>query len=181
MNSKPRREFRDRDRDRDRRERPFDDSLFEKVVHIGRCSKVVSGGRRFSFSALVVVGNRNGSVGVGYGRANGVPEAVRKATDHARSAMQPFALKDGTIPHGVIGLADGGRVMLRPAAPGTGLIAGGGIRAVLEAFGAKNILSKSMRSNNALATVRATMNALGQLRTYETILALRGKSHNKNS
>jgi small subunit ribosomal protein S5 len=177
MNSKPKRGFKDRAGDR----RPAEDSLFEKVVHVGRCSKVVSGGRRFSFSALVVVGNKEGSVGVGYGRAHEVPEAVRKASEHARNNMRPFTLKDGSIPHEVVGHADGGQVMLKPAAPGTGLIAGGGIRAVLEAFGVKNVLSKSMRSNNPLATVRATMDAIKQLRSYETILALRGKTYSNRS
>ncbi|MDR1437946.1 MAG: 30S ribosomal protein S5 [Puniceicoccales bacterium] len=151
-------------------------NLAEKVVHIGRCSKVVSGGRRFSFSALVVVGDKNGSVGVGYGRAHEVPEAVRKATEYAKSNMRRFALEDATIPHEIIGNADGGCVLLKPAAPGTGLIAGGGIRAVLELVGVKNVLSKSMRSNNALATVRATINALGRLRSVEEVFKGRGKN-----
>ncbi|MDR0428791.1 MAG: 30S ribosomal protein S5 [Puniceicoccales bacterium] len=156
-----------------------ENQLAEKVVHIGRCSKVVSGGRRFSFSALVVVGNKNGSVGVGYGRAHEVPEAVRKATEHARNNMRPFALENATIPHATKGRADGGAVMLKPAAHGTGLIAGGGIRAVLELVGVKNVLSKSMRSHNALATVRATMDALGKLRSHEAVYKMRGKHYER--
>jgi small subunit ribosomal protein S5 len=111
------------------------DALIEKVVHVGRCSKVVSGGRRFSFSALVVVGNKKGKVGVGYGRAHEVADAVRKAGGRARNHMVDFTLKGSTIPHDVIGHADGGVVLIKPATRGTGLIAGGGIRAVLEVAG----------------------------------------------
>ena len=150
--------------------------LIEKVVHINRCAKVVKGGRRFSFAALVVVGDGNGNVGLGYGKAKEVPDAIKKATDRARGKMKSVSLKDNTIPHEVIGESDGGVVMLRPATPGTGVIAGGGVRAVLEAVGLKDVLSKSLGSNNDMAMVNATLAALYQLRTLETISKLRGKS-----
>jgi small subunit ribosomal protein S5 len=149
--------------------------LEEKVIHVGRCSKVVQGGRRFSFSALVVVGDRAGRVGVGYGRGREVPEAVRKANEKAKNAMRAYSLRGTTIPHEVIGEADGGKVFLRPASEGTGLVAGGGVRAVLELVGAKNILSKSMRSSNSLSTVRATLDALKKLRSHERVMQLRGR------
>lgn len=150
--------------------------LIEKVVHINRCAKVVKGGRRFSFAALVVVGDGNGNVGLGYGKAKEVPDAIKKATDRARGKMKSVSLKDNTIPHEVVGESDGGVVMLRPATPGTGVIAGGGVRAVLEAVGVKDVLSKSLGSNNDMAMVNATLAALYQLRTLETISKLRGKS-----
>ena len=149
--------------------------FFEKVVHINRCSKVVKGGRRFSFAALVVVGDQNGRVGYGYGKAQMVPDAIRKGTDQARKTMKLYHLSGDTIPHQVHGKADGGRVFLRPARPGTGIIAGGGVRAVLEAVGIKNILSKSMGSNNHLAVVTATIQGLQQLRTSEIISSIRGE------
>jgi small subunit ribosomal protein S5 len=152
-----------------------DESQFEKVVHINRCAKVVKGGRRFSFAALVVTGDGNGSVGYGFGKAKEVPEAIRKGTEQARKHMQKVNLKGDTIPHDVIGDADGGRVMLKPAGAGTGVIAGGGVRAVLEAAGIKNVLSKSLGSNNQLAVVQATINGLKQLRTIEQVRSLRGK------
>jgi small subunit ribosomal protein S5 len=151
-----------------------DDGQFEKVVHINRCAKVVKGGRRFSFAALVVTGDGNGSVGYGFGKAKEVPEAIRKGTEQARKHMQKVNLKGDTIPHEVIGDADGGRVMLKPAGAGTGVIAGGGVRAVLEAAGIKNVLSKSLGSNNQLAVVQATINGLKQLRTIEQVRRLRG-------
>ena len=150
-----------------------ENALFEKVVHINRCAKVVAGGRRFSFSALVVVGDREGNVGVGYGKAKEVPECIRKGTEQARKNMAPVALKNNTIPHEVLGEHDGGRILLRPAVPGTGVIAGGGVRAVLEAAGVKDVLTKSLRSNNPGAMVFATLDALNQLRTRETIRKLR--------
>jgi small subunit ribosomal protein S5 len=150
-----------------------DSGLFEKVVHINRCAKVVAGGRRFSFSALVVVGDKEGKVGVGYGKAKEVPECIRKGTEQAKKNMAPVAVKNNTIPHEVMGEHDGGRIMLRPAVPGTGVIAGGGVRAVLEAAGIKDVLTKSLRSNNPGAMVFATLDALNQLRTKETIQALR--------
>jgi len=145
----------------------------DKVVHINRCSKVVKGGRRFNFAALVVAGDGKGRVGVGYGKAKEVPDAIRKGTDRAHRALVHVNLRGNTIPHEVIGHADGGVVMLRPAAPGTGLIAGGGVRAVLEVAGYKDVLSKSMGSNNPQAIVKATLDGLSKLRTLEQIKSLR--------
>ena len=147
--------------------------LIEKVVHINRCAKVVKGGRRFTFSALVVIGDGAGKIGLGYGKAKEVPDAIKKASSRARKVMKAVSLKDGTIPHEVVGEFDGGVVMLRPASQGMGVIAGGGVRAVLEAVGVKDVLSKSLGSNNDMAMVNATLNALYQLRTAETITALR--------
>ncbi len=147
--------------------------FIEKVVHINRCAKVVKGGRRFTFSALVVLGDGKGLVGVGFGKAKEVPDCIKKATERARKNMSTVCLKDNTIPHEVIGTFDGGKVLLRPAAPGTGVIAGGGVRAVLEAAGVKDVLSKSLGSNNDSAMVNATLRALHQLRTAEAISALR--------
>jgi len=150
--------------------------MMEKVVFINRCAKVVKGGRRFSFSALAVVGNQKGSVGIGYGKANEVPEAIRKSTEHARKRMISVKLKGDTIPHEVLGQFDGGRVFLRPASPGTGIIAGGGVRAVLEAAGIRNVLSKSMGSKNHIAVVHATLDGLRQLRLAAEVHAMRNKS-----
>ena len=147
--------------------------FFEKVVFINRCAKVVKGGRRFSFSALVVVGDRDGSVGVGYGKAKEVPEAIRKGAERAHKNMVKVELKGDTIPHRVTGKHDGGKVLLRPASPGTGVIAGGAVRPVLEAAGIKDVLTKSMRSNNHGAVANATVKALLQLRAAETIWKIR--------
>ena len=147
--------------------------FIEKVVHINRCAKVVKGGRRFSFSALVVIGDGNGKIGLGCGKAKEVPDAIKKATERAKKSMKLVSLKDNTIPHDVIGESDGGVVMLKPASQGTGVIAGGGVRAVLEAAGVKDVLSKSLGSNNNMAMVNATFAALTKLRTAETISALR--------
>ena len=149
--------------------------LFEKVVHINRCAKVVKGGRRFSFAALVVVGDQKGKVGFGYGKAQMVPDAIRKGTDKAKKAMKNVAVYGDTVPHQIVGIYDGGKVLLKPARQGTGIIAGGGVRAVLEAAGVKNILSKSLGSNNQLSVVSATMNGLLQLRTPKTISNIRGE------
>ena len=148
-------------------------TMIEKVVFINRCAKVVKGGRRFSFSALSVVGDGKGKLGVGYGKANEVPEAIRKSTAHANKHMVTVKLKGDTIPHEVLGESDGGKVLLRPAVTGTGLIAGGGVRAVLEAAGVKNVLTKSLGSNNHLAVVNATLAGLRQLRTYKEVIAAR--------
>ena len=148
--------------------------LFEKVVHINRCAKVVKGGRRFSFAALVVVGDQKGQVRFGYGKAQMVPDAIRKGTEQAKKAMKTVSISGETIPHPILGTYDGGKVFLRPARRGTGIIAGGGVRAVLEAAGVKNILSKSLGSNNQLSVVTATMNGLEQLRTASEISAIRG-------
>ncbi|MBN1403792.1 MAG: 30S ribosomal protein S5 [Opitutales bacterium] len=154
-------------------EEVVDNSFIEKVVHINRCAKVVKGGRRFSFAALVVVGDGAGNVGVGYGKAKEVPDCIRKGTEQAKRNMKPIQLRGDTIPHPVTGDHDGGRVMLRPASEGTGVIAGGGVRAVLEACGIKNVLSKSLKSNNPAAVVFATLDALSQLRSAATIRNIR--------
>ncbi len=148
----------------------------DKVVHINRVAKVVKGGRRFSFSALVVSGDLEGSIGIGYGKAKEVPEAIRKGTERAQQRMVKIELKGPTIPHDVIGESDGGRVILRPASPGTGVIAGGGVRAVLEVIGVKDVLSKSLGSNNQMAMVKATLNGLKKLRSAETIARVRAKA-----
>jgi len=147
--------------------------MFEKVVFINRCAKVVKGGRRFSFSALSVVGDGKGKVGIGYGKANEVPDAIKKSTESAKKRMVSVKLKGSTIPHEVLGEYDGGKVFLRPASTGTGLIAGGGVRAVLEAAGVHNVLTKSMGSKNHIAVVHATLNGLLKLRLEEDFKALR--------
>ncbi len=159
---------------RDNRDQQKDDSgLFEKVVFINRCAKVVKGGRRFSFAAIAVVGDRAGKIGVGYGRANEVPDAIKKSTEGAKKHMFAVKLKGDTIPHEVFGTYDGGKVLLKPATKGTGLIAGGAVRAVLEAAGIKNILTKSMGSSNHIAVVHATIEALLQLKTAEDYATIR--------
>jgi small subunit ribosomal protein S5 len=156
--------------------RPQNDNpseFIEKVVHINRCAKTVKGGRRFTFSALVVSGDGKGRVGLGYGKAKEVPDAIKKGTERSKRSFQTVNLRNNTIPHEVIGEFDGGKVMLRPASPGTGLIAGGGVRAVLEAAGLKDVLTKSLGSNNPQAVVKATLDGLSKLRTLEQIKAAR--------
>src|SRR5881398_2782401 len=148
----------------------------EKVVFINRCAKVVKGGRRFSFSALIVAGDHDGKVGCGFGKANEVAEAIRKASEAARKSMEKMSLRDNTIPHEVIGEFGGGRVLLRPASPGTGVIAGGGVRAVVEAAGVKDVLAKSLGSSNHANVVKATIAALQMLRLREDIYKIRGIS-----
>ena len=150
-----------------------DSGLIEKVVFINRCAKVVKGGRRFSFSALSVVGDGKGNVGIGYGKANEVPDAIKKSTESAKKRMVSVKLKGSTIPHEILGEYDGGKVFLRPASTGTGLIAGGGVRAVLEAAGVHNVLTKSMGSKNHIAVVHATLNGLRKLRLAEDFKSLR--------
>src|SRR6059036_1580041 len=146
----------------------------EKVVFINRCAKVVKGGRRFSFSALIVAGDHDGQVGVGFGKANEVSEAIRKASEAARKSMEKVSLHENTIPHETIGQYGGGRVLLRPASPGTGVIAGGGVRAVVEAAGIKDVLAKSLGSSNHANVVKATVEALRALRRRDEILKVRG-------
>lgn len=159
---------------REKREREEREELDERVVHIARTAKVVQGGRRFAFRAVVVVGDQKGRVGVGIGKAREVPDAIRKASDRARKAMVKVALLGTTIPHAVEADFGAGRVLLKPASPGTGVIAGGGVRALVEACGVKDILSKSLGSDNILNVVQATFVAMQQLQDYQEEAERRG-------
>lgn len=166
-----RRERRERRDDRQQDKSPF----MERVVFINRVSKVVKGGRRFSFTALVVVGDGNGTVGVGYGKSKEVPQAIAKAVEEAKKSFFKVPRIQGTVPHSSQGEAAAGVVLLRPASPGTGVIAGGPVRAVLECAGITDVLTKSLGSNNAINMVHATVAALKQLESPEAIAARRGR------
>lgn len=153
--------------------------LDERVVEIKRVAKVIKGGRRFAFRVTAVVGDHNGQVGFGVGKARAVPDAIRKATERARASMITVPLVERTIPHDAIGKCGGARVLIKPASPGTGVIAGGGVRAVLEAAGIHDVLTKSMGSSSMLNVVKATMEALKQLRSYEERARERGLSETR--
>ncbi len=165
--SERRRERRDRDEDRE--------ELDERVVNITRVAKVIKGGRRFAFRTVVIVGDNHGRVGVGVGKARGVPDSIRKGADRARKNMKKVVLSGTTIPHPVTAKYGGAVVMLKPASPGTGVIAGGGVRAVLEAAGVRDILTKSQGSPNLLNVAMATITALDMLRSPEEMAGMRGK------
>jgi small subunit ribosomal protein S5 len=170
---------RSENRDRDGRGAPDRDDreqLEERVIDIKRVAKVIKGGRRFAFRTVVVVGDGSGRVGIGIGKARGVPDSIRKGTDRARRVLKKVNLSGTTIPHPVIARYGGARVLLKPAAPGTGVIAGGGVRAVLEAAGVRDILTKSQGSSNLLNVAMATLMALESLRSAEEMAAMRGKS-----
>ena len=149
--------------------------LVEKVVYVNRCAKVVKGGRRFSFSALIVVGDQKGKVGYGFGKANEVSDAIRKGTDAAKRAMKKVVVVNDTLPHEIYSEFGGAKIVLKPATPGTGLVAGEKVRAVLEADGVSNVIANSLGSSNAANVVKATMKAMLTMRTADQVLAARGK------
>ena len=160
-------------RDKRRNESGANDDLDERVVFVNRCAKTVKGGRRMSFSAVIVVGDKAGKVGVGFGKVNEVSDAIRKGGEAARKDMHSVTVHGSTIPHDVTGECDGGRVLLKPAPEGTGLIVGGGMRPVLEAAGIRDAVGKSLGSKNRLNVVKATLDALYQLRSAEEIAGIR--------
>lgn len=168
-----RRERREKRREEEREE------LDERVVDIRRVAKVIKGGRRFGFRTVVVVGDKNGRIGIGIGKSRAVPDSIRKANQKARASLKTYALTGGTVPHAVTGEYGGSKILLMPAAPGAGVIAGGGVRAVLEVVGVHNILTKSQGSSNLLNVAMATLEALGKLRTSEQLAEMRGKPVNE--
>jgi len=173
----PNQRFGRRPRGRDGQDKQGEDNgpeLFEKVIYINRSSKVVKGGRRFNFSALVVVGDREGKVGLGFGKATEVVSAIKKGSENARKEMEPVSLRNDTIPHEVHSIYDGANILLKPACQGTGVIAGKVVRSVLDAAGVSNVLSKSLGSKNAANVAKATLQALKQLKLKKDIYAKRG-------
>ncbi|MDR0386833.1 MAG: 30S ribosomal protein S5 [Treponema sp.] len=165
-----------RDRNRDRNFPEKEKEFVEKLVKLNRTAKVVKGGRRFSFSALTVVGDRKGRVGYGFGKANDVSEAIRKSTDKAKRNLVNLPVKNGTIPHEIIGLFKASRVLLKPACSGTGIIAGGPVRAIMEAGGVTDVLSKSIGASSQYNVVKAAFDCIGKLMDAKTIAKNRGKS-----
>ena len=168
-----------RDRDRNRDRDPADKEFVEKLVTLNRTAKVVKGGRRFSFSALSVVGDRKGSVGYGFGKANDVSEAIRKSIDKAKRNMVKLPIKNGTIPHEIQGLFKASRVLLKPACSGTGIIAGGPVRAIMEAGGVTDVLSKSIGASSQYNVVKATFNCISRMMDAKAVAKNRGKSLNE--
>lgn len=180
MNNRQQREPRQPREQRESREpREEREELNERVIDIKRVAKVIKGGRRFAFRTVVVVGDANGRVGIGIGKARAVPDSIRKGTEHARREMVKVTLAGTTIPHPVTAEYGGAKVLLKPAAPGTGVIAGGGVRAVLEAVGVRDILTKSQGSANLLNVAMATLTALQSLRSAQETAAMRGKPVNE--
>ncbi|GHV78206.1 30S ribosomal protein S5 [Spirochaetia bacterium] len=168
-----------RDRDRNRDRDPADKEFIEKLVKLNRTAKVVKGGRRFSFSALSVVGDRKGKVGYGFGKANDVSEAIRKSVDKAKRNMVKLPTKNGTIPHEILGLFKASRVLLKPACSGTGIIAGGPVRAIMEAGGVTDVLSKSIGASSQYNVVKATFNCISRMMDAKAVAKNRSKSLNE--
>ncbi|MDR0598418.1 MAG: 30S ribosomal protein S5 [Treponema sp.] len=168
-----------RDRDRNRDREPAEKEFVEKLVKLNRTAKVVKGGRRFSFSALLVVGDRKGNVGYGFGKANDVSEAIRKSTEKAKRNMVKLPIKNGTIPHEIRGLFKASRVLLKPACSGTGIIAGGAVRAIMEAGGVTDVLSKSIGASSSYNVVKATFECINRMMDAKTVAKNRGKPLNE--